>query len=265
MLNNLYDLESKIKSKEPCSIVRMGNVEMTALLQESGIYEQMYTNAGFYGDEDTYRKWKNLYVQAMINCTAILDVVSCPSFAIQGDLMVKLNLWKPTLPYIENPIYWVNIIQDIKEPIGIVSFFKADIIRQIGKLDKIWGTPKMKNKDFVIVKAFQSITGNRPHENWHKTYIELQKKIDKHPHIKVWFVSCGCYGLPICDYLKSRGCRAVYLGGILQLLFGLKGKRWDERAEVKKLVNKYWKYPEERPAGSDNVEGGCYWGDTKSP
>jgi hypothetical protein len=261
MINNLGDLTSLIKSKEPASIVRMGNVEMTAILQDKGIYKQMFTNAGFYGDEEIYKKWKNMYVQALYNCDVLLDVYTCPSFVIQGDIMTKLNLWKPTLPYNENPIFWIKMIEDIDEPIGIISFFKADITRQVGKMAKIWKNQKLKNKNFVIVKAFQSITGNQPHENWHRTYIEMQKRIDKHPHIRLWFVSCGCYGLPLCDYLKSKGSRAVYLGGMLQLLFGLKGKRWDNRPEVQALVNSHWRYPEERPENSTTVEGGCYWGE----
>jgi hypothetical protein len=264
MINNLIEMTSLIKGSKPCSIVRMGNVEMTSLLQEEGIYHQMYTNAGFYGDETIYKKWKNLYVQSLYNCDIILDVYSCPSFSIQGDVVTKLNIWKPTLPYNENPQYWVNLIETIPEPIGIISFFKADIIRQLGKLHKVWPkNPRMKNKDFVIVKAFQSISGNRPHENWMQTFNEMKKKIDKHPRIKVWFVSAGCYGLPLCDYLKSRGCRAVYLGGILQLIFGLKGKRWDERKEVKELMNSNWRYPEERPENAEAVESGCYWGEDK--
>ena len=264
MINNLIEMTSLVLSKEPCSIIRMGNVEMSSLLQENGIYNQMYSNAGFYGNEEIYKKWKNHYVQAIINSDVILDVYTCPTFQIQGDLITKLNLWKPTLPYIEDPEWWIKLIELINEPLGIISFFKADITRQVGKLDKIWPeNKKMKQKDFVIVKAFQSITGNRPHENWHRTFIELQKRIDKHPNIRVWFVSCGCYGLPICDYLKSKGCRAVYLGGLLQLLFGLKGKRWDEREVVNVHYNKHWKYPDEKPENCSNVENGCYWGETK--
>tara|TARA_R110002020_G_scaffold307380_3_gene523218 strand:+ start:1705 stop:2502 length:798 start_codon:yes stop_codon:yes gene_type:complete len=263
MINNLYELEDAIKTKKPCSVVRMGNVEMTSILQENGIYPQMFTNAGFYGDEEIYKKWKNLYVKALINCDCLLNVYTCSSFAIQGNLIIKLGLWKPTLPYVEDPSYWIALLENIKESIGIVSFFKADITRQLGKMDKIWNRQKMKNKDFIIVKAFQSITGNEPHNDWLETFEQLKKRVDKHSRTKVWFVSCGCYGLPLCDYLKSKGCRAIYLGGILQLLFGLKGKRWDERPEVKKVVNKYWKYPEERPFGSTNVEDGCYWGETK--
>lgn len=259
MISNLEQLNNQILSKEPLSIVRIGNVEVTSLLQQKGIYKQMFTNAGFYGNEEIYKKWKNLYVQALMKSDCLLDVYTCRSFHITGDLLIKLNLWKPTLPYVEDPKYWIELIKKIKEPIGIVSFFKADITRQIGKLNKIWDTTGLM-KDFVIVKAYQTISGNEPHEHWFKTFIELQKKIDKHPHIKVWFVSCGCYGLPLCDYLKNKGCRAIYVGGLLQLFFGLKGSRWDSRKDVTQYYNRHWVYPKERPKNAENVESGCYWG-----
>ena len=114
MINNLNDLHKAILSKEPLSVVRMGNVEITSILQEEGIYSQMYTNAGFYGSEEIYQKWKNKYVKALYNCDCILDVFTCPSFIIQGDLITKLGIWKPTLPYNENPMYWAKLLETLK-------------------------------------------------------------------------------------------------------------------------------------------------------
>jgi len=72
-------------------------------------------------------------------------------------------------------------------------------------------------------------------------------------------VSAGCYGLPLCDAIKNDGKKAIYVGGLLQLLFGLRGKRWDKRKELDKFYNDYWKYPTEKPKNGELVEGGCYW------
>jgi hypothetical protein len=260
MINNLDNLIKLILTDKPLSVVRMGNVEITSLLQKEGIYKQMYTNAGFYGDEEIYRIWKKLYVQSLLKCDCLLDVYTCNSFAITGDLLVKLNLWKPTLPYYEDPSWYVNILNLIQEPIGIVSFFKKDIEKQIPKMDKIWGVKGLAKKKYVVVKAFQTIKGNTPHNNWHETYVAMQNRIDKHPEVKVWFLSCGCYGMPLCDYIKSKGGRAIYVGGILQLFFGLRGNRWEDRPNVKKLINSSWKFPTEKPENFNEVESGCYWG-----
>ena len=37
------------------------------------------------------------------------------------------------------------------------------------------------------------------------------------------------YSGKLCDYIKSEGGSAIYLGGLLQTLFGIKGSRFDER------------------------------------
>ena len=260
MITNLNNLIENIKDNKPLSVVRLGNVEIVSLLKKQGIYNQMYTNAGFYGGEEIYKIWKKLYVEALIKSDCLLDVYSCNSFQITGDLLVKLNLWKPTLPYIEDPSWWVNILSSLEETIGIVSYFKKDIEEQIPKLDKIWRKKNLNKLKFTVVKSYQSIEGNAPHEDWNETFTQLKKKVDKHPEIKVWFISCGCYGLPLTNYLKEKGCRAIYVGGILQMFFGLKGKRWLDRKEANVHFNSLWKFPSEKPENATNVEDSCYWG-----
>ena len=59
------------------------------------------------------------------------------------------------------------------------------------------------------------------------------------------------------------GKKSVHLGGATQVLFGIKGKRWE--GELKhigdKFYNEYWVRPleSERPKNYLSVEQGCYW------
>ena len=50
-------------------------------------------------------------------------------------------------------------------------------------------------------------------------------------------------------------------GGATQILFGIRGKRWDADARISRLYNEWWvrPAPEERVAGADRVENACYW------
>ena len=52
---------------------------------------------------------------------------------------------------------------------------------------------------------------------------------------------------------------SVSFGGALQLLFGIKGRRWDR--EFSSIYNDAWVRPEEneKPRNANSVEGGCYW------
>ena len=77
----------------------------------------------------------------------------------------------------------------------------------------------------------------------------------------VALLGCGSYGLPLANYIKNLGKSAVYIGGGLQLYFGIKGKRWENSQDITKFYNDYWTRANtnETPNTSNMVEGGCYW------
>jgi hypothetical protein len=62
--------------------------------------------------------------------------------------------------------------------------------------------------------------------------------------------------------LKTNRKNSIYVGGLLQILFGIMGKRWDTRPEVTKNINIHWKtvkYLDIKTLSNlQNVEGGCY-------
>ena len=265
MINNFLELKERLNDPYGLSVIRFGNVEIMTLLQkDDSIYHQMFTNAGFYvkdkkKEKEIYKKWKNLYVASVYNCDLMLDVVSCHSFQILGELLNRLNTWRPSLPYIEDPAWWIqNIILEYRGTIGIVSYFKKDIELQLSKMDKIWG--REIKKKFIVVKSENTITGNEVDDHWLQTFNKLKKRVKNEKEPGLWLLSCGCYGLALCEDIKNRGGKAIYVGGLLQLLFGIRGKRWDDREEVKRNYNEYWVYPSERPKNAENVESACYWG-----
>lgn len=77
----------------------------------------------------------------------------------------------------------------------------------------------------------------------------------------VALVGCGAYGFPLAARLKRAGKKVVHLGGVLQLLFGIQGKRWDNRPAYRVLYNESWTRPspEETPPSASQVDGGVYW------
>ena len=79
----------------------------------------------------------------------------------------------------------------------------------------------------------------------------------------VAIIGAGAYGLPLAASVKKMGRQAVHLGGQTQLLFGIRGRRWEIESpdDIAPLFNEYWVRPSEAetPPGSSSVEGGCYW------
>ena len=133
------------------------------------------------------------------------------------------------------------------------------------------------NKDVLpkfhltAIPAVQSIGGNtNGFKDWFEALQFMKDEIDRHEY-DVALIGCGAYGFPLAAHVKRQGKKAVHLGGALQLLFGIKGNRWEtlhyEKAELKfpgwyrTLFNEFWVYPGDKfkPTNANRVEGGCYW------
>lgn len=122
-------------------------------------------------------------------------------------------------------------------------FFRPDFIPEFSSLSTL--------------KAVQSISGNNAgFETWFDALDHMKKAIDQ-IDFEIALIGCGAYGFPLAAYIKRIGKQAIQLGGVLQLFFGIKGKRWDNWG----IYNDYWVSPsiEETPQGFNSVENGCYW------
>jgi hypothetical protein len=249
------------------SIIRMGNVEIDAILLNR-ITDKLLNNAGFYYSSektknDEFNNWKQQYTDAITNSNVILHVVSCPSFQITMNFLTINNIFKPILPYLEECSFYLGLLHFLtykhNKKVAIVNYFKEDIDSQLEHINKINPDFIIKKENIVTIKSYQSITGNRPHSCFSETLYTLEQDCIKHNTIKYFIVGCGCYGLPLSNYLKQKGKNVLYIGGILQCLFGLIGKRWENRNNIKLLINEFWKRPTQIPINNNNVEDGCYW------
>jgi hypothetical protein len=116
--------------------------------------------------------------------------------------------------------------------------------------------------DLVTLPAVQSIAGNRPAEypDW---FAALDSMFDRAVALKaeVVIIGCGAYGFPLGARLKAAGHQVIHLGGCTQILFGIKGKRWDNNPAIAKFYNDAWVRPaaSEQPRGAQQVDRGCYW------
>ena len=76
-------------------------------------------------------------------------------------------------------------------------------------------------------------------------------------------VSCGGYGNLVCNHIFESGKSAIYVGGVLQMYFGILGGRWlkDEPEVLRLFLNEHWTRPKstEIPIGYKSIENGCYW------
>ena len=78
-------------------------------------------------------------------------------------------------------------------------------------------------------------------------------------------IGCGGYGIPLAGFIYDKLKKpAIQIGGGLQLLFGVMGKRW-ENTEMWETIIREQECKFIKPSGSEIlinkhlVNDGCYW------
>ena len=157
----------------------------------------------------------------------------------------------------------------------VVHPFAEDIIPQYNRhRTQLFANPDILPEfaSLRVIKAVQSLGGeNNGFKDWFEALDWMKNEIDKEEY-DICLIGCGAYGFPLAAHVKRQGKKAIHLGGALQLLFGIKGKRWENPTYGVKewgipygsystLMNEYWIRPGEsgRPQNANQVEGGCYW------
>lgn len=166
--------------------------------------------------------------------------------------------------YIYSPNPWTTALKGRR--ILIISAFEESIREKMDvETRKLVydGVDLFPNCSILTIKPPQT-QGDNPSESFDIEFDRFTKRLD--PLISefdVALVSCGGYGNLVCDYIYTRGKSAIYIGGALQMYFGVLGTRWvRERPEIVKMfLNKTWSRPKEseKPQNHERIEGSCYW------
>ena len=150
----------------------------------------------------------------------------------------------------------------------IVNPFVDSFQQQLKNNFQIFKDPEKKlfldEQEFVFYKTYNTSAGNALHENWEKTYDMMCDDISK-LDFDIALLGCGGYGLPLSNYIHEKLDKSViYIGGGLQLLFGVMGARWENVPMWKDIIKEnQTKFirpsKEEQIENKERVEGGCFW------
>lgn len=267
-------LEEEFEKDTPSFIARFSTVEYTTVREfkrnkrnsKIDIFSEhqrysMSNNAGFF---PVTNKALTRFACELIDLTYRIDVLACWHRKFE-DIICK-----DYLPQHSKLIHLCNInpltsakpwTRNLKGKKVLVIYPYADTIKKQYERRELLH----KNKDIlpefelITMKPVQSIGENKiayNYESWFDALKDMKKQI-KTIDFDIALIGAGAYGLFLADYCKSLGKKAVHMGGDTQLLFGIKGKRWDDYG----FYNEYWVRPseEEKPLGAEKVEGGCYW------
>ena len=280
-------LSEKIKNNQPFVIPRIAGVENNVVFIAKNVKPEQYANSPqFTGMAYTMKNnaginlpttasaeaYASSYLEPFKQCDLFFDWEEYgnvyPSIKNSNDWILrthndKQTLWAFTLDvfnYINsNP--WTLALKG--QRILIISSFADTIEKQIQHREKIYGIDLFPDCSFVFIKPPQT-QGQNDSRDWILECLEFMNKIN---HMKDQFdialCSCGGYGNPVVGFIRSIGKSAIYIGGVLQMYFGVLGGRWEkERQDIIELYkNEYWARPteEERPKGHETIERSCYW------
>lgn len=160
--------------------------------------------------------------------------------------------------FFTNP--WSKALEGKK--VLVIHPFTTSIKKQYANREKLFADQSVLPAfELKTITAVQSIAGTKTqYANWFEALASMQTQIDA-TDFDVAIIGAGSYGLPLSAYIKEKGKIAIHIGGATQLLFGIKGKRWDDHPTISPLYNDYWIRPDvsELVPEAQKVEGACYW------
>lgn len=153
---------------------------------------------------------------------------------------------------------WTQVLEGKK--VLVIHPFEASISQQYAKRKRLFQNRNTLPKfELTIMKAVQSLGGCSEFKTWFDALESMKAGIDA-SDFDIALIGAGAYGLPLGAHVKSIGKKAVHLGGALQTLFGIYGKRHLTKGDTS-LINDYWIRPLDcdRIENYKTVEDGCYW------
>jgi hypothetical protein len=288
----------QLTKDEPCMIARFGSTELYCLANYLG------TKKGFIRSFIPFlfakaEPWWIMpqRVADLKNCSGVFSaeqdgqikkfcemmLVDMKNVDILGSWVSKEYLIEPYisaavrvhLPYLE-PYYsrepWSRALEGKR--VLVVHPFASQIHLQYMNHRSYLFNDSRVLPDFEIrtLQAVQSLCGaDNGFATWFDALEYMKAEMNKIDY-DICIIGCGAYGFHLAAHAKRMGKKAIHLGGATQLLFGIKGNRWENpeygvkewdlpQGFYTNMFNEYWVKPgaEGRPKNADSVEGACYW------
>ena len=183
------------------------------------------------------------------------DILYPPCFSAQ-----KLAQWD-TLP-------WTSQLHN--KTVLIVHPFVDSIRSNQPRLHDIWASvadftdpnhcfPRSTRLKFIRPPMHQAESNHSQLIPWMDVLADLKEKIDAVGHFDIALLGCGGFGMPLVHHISQLPHKpsAMYIGGALQLFFGILGGRWVTGQYLKELgqyFNDAWTWPLSSDVGNSSVD-----------
>ena len=276
----------QLLDSNPCMIARFGANEINCLTNYMGVkryvpisvkkyiknqapewwwnrsvLDKMSNNAGFFPlNIKNIERFSQLMLEDLHQVDILASWLKQESFfdkQLSGAKKIVLEDMEPF--FSSNP--WTRALKGKK--VLVVHPFSETIEKQYKKRKLLFENELLPDFELKTIKAVQSIAGEKtPFADWFEALEWMKQQIDATDY-DICIIGAGAYGLPLAAHVKRSGKKAIHLAGVTQMLFGIKGKRWETYIvwPYTNLYNEHWVRPDEneKPQNAKAVEGACYW------
>lgn len=230
---------------------------------DPNVRQVLETNVGFFPtDEASVERFVSYYVSQL----ELTDALAYWGWVPGESLLIRRHCSKTRLfeahalePYIlDKP--WTSALEGKR--VLVIHPFKNSILTQYERRELLFEDQSILPRfQLRVIPAVQSLAGTpTPFSSWFEALDWMKSQMELEP-FDVCLVGAGSYGLALCAHAKKLGAAGIQIGGGLQIMFGIIGKRWESMPHISKLFNANWIRPgamEKIPSGK-KIEDGCYW------
>lgn len=262
-------IKQYLENKKPFAVGRFGAVEMHCVSKwmegkdctEEEKQQALFAAGIFPNDQNIINHFCEIYTDAMksIDVLGVWEVSgekkAIKTYCPQANLIPSRSIE----PYYYSKPWSVGLEGKC---VLVVHPFSETIKKQFDRRSLLFKERVLPEElELCTIKAVQSNAGNTTMFNsWFDALESMKESISK-ASFDIAIIGAGAYGLPLASYCKSLGKQSIQMSGATQILFGIKGKRWDEHPVISRFYNEYWVRPsvQETPPQIEKVEGGSYW------
>lgn len=270
---------NKIISSDPFFICRYGNSEFSTMviseLKQNNVLSHISDSTlktakmgpgVFPENEDVYVNFSNFYKKSISEAdlnaywgNVIMEEYFLKRILKSGSGLFAMRALEP----FQYKFPWTAALKGKK--VLFVSPMSEHLKSQYKKKAFLFENKNILT-DFEIncVTSCQSSGNNIPegYSDWFDSYEHTLKKCFS-VDFDIALLSCGSYAVPIAAEIKKRGKQAIVMGGMMQLMFGIKGQRWEaSRPDIVALYNDNWIRQDIKFRVKDAdkmVDGAAYW------
>lgn len=275
-------IDDKLQHNQPFFIARMSGIEsadvgrflkgnfkdirIDEIQEHSGI---LFTNA------ESFLEYVNMTLEAISECDrlAIWDGGCYQQCQEMYDYLQQEFPHIYTIPaHVLEPYYFMQL-PEYKFPelfknkkILIITSHADSVRHQIHQLDKIFFPHLLfsPSQHFQVYKTVQQNGKSCDGQDWRVHYQKMCQDLHQ-IDFDVAFIGCGGFSNPLGVYILSKLQKsAIYVGGPIQLYFGILGMRWISNhkiSEYYKRNSNNWICPmtSDYVSGCEMVDQACYW------